>query len=402
MAIYKGDKKGIILKGDRKVVEMYKGENKLFGYDGFAEGSAIAISDAHSVGHKMKLDFSSKNLFDISQNKFSGNSRLVAKDDTSITVSQTGASRYLSANFALPNDLVGKTITVSADVVTSGANAACLRAQWLKESAVSGSLIISSSVSTQEVKRLSCTGVVPEAPEGYTQYGLLLYSNSNTSGLDANTEYTATYSNIQVEIGDTVTRYTPYMTEVRDTTITRYGKNLFDIDNIVQYQRNHGYGNYPITKVGDMITTRGRYGYQCSNLLPLPSGRTIYISGEVVGSDKMLIQIMKTSLDGSTSDYTGFDKLNIVGKFLLTFNVPYEEGYKFGLSIATHSAYDEANGIKDFQISLFNDGVYEPYVEAETVNIINGKAEESLSARPYTTLISQNNEINIKCEYLRN
>lgn len=65
MSIYVGDKKALLLKSDNSVVEFYKGDKKLFGYDGKAVGAPLSIGDVHPAEHNVGVKVASKNLFDV-------------------------------------------------------------------------------------------------------------------------------------------------------------------------------------------------------------------------------------------------------------------------------------------------------------------------------------------------
>ena len=63
MAIYVGENNALLLKKYRSVVELYKGDKKIFGYNDSAEGKVIAVGNAHPIEHKLKVEVKSKNLF---------------------------------------------------------------------------------------------------------------------------------------------------------------------------------------------------------------------------------------------------------------------------------------------------------------------------------------------------
>lgn len=59
MAIYVAQNNAVLLKKDRSVAELYKGDKRLFGYNGNAIGEAIRINDINPVKHRIKLELTS-------------------------------------------------------------------------------------------------------------------------------------------------------------------------------------------------------------------------------------------------------------------------------------------------------------------------------------------------------
>ena len=66
MSIYVAQNNAVLLKKDRSVAELYKGNKQIFGYNGNAIGEAIRISDINPIEHKVKLELSSDTLTDFS------------------------------------------------------------------------------------------------------------------------------------------------------------------------------------------------------------------------------------------------------------------------------------------------------------------------------------------------
>lgn len=169
--------------------------------------SLSVVGNADGVGER------TANLFDVkTAKKYSGNASLLEVTDNSLTVGQTRAALWASVNVLISEELIGKTVTVSADISTSGANKGGIRIMWLDGTfgVIDLGYIISSYVSSSTPQRISMTGVVPEnTTENEYKLCLMFYSNVNAT-LESGVEYTATYSNIQIELGDTATEYEPY------------------------------------------------------------------------------------------------------------------------------------------------------------------------------------------------
>lgn len=192
---------------------------------GSKSGSSILIDDVSPVTHNMGVKISSntitdlravkvsrcgKNFFDtINAVKLNGGSDFSVINNT-ITVSQNSLLTYVSANVLIPQSLIGKTITISAKTNASGANKAELRMQWITDSGLAiGDMILGL---TDSAGNIVVTGTVPPQPdEAHNNLCLMFYSNSSGT-LETVKTYTATYSDIQVELGSTATNYEPYIT----------------------------------------------------------------------------------------------------------------------------------------------------------------------------------------------
>lgn len=158
----------------------------------------------------VKVSRCGKNLFDtINAVKLNGASNFSITNNA-ITVSQNSNYNYASANVLIPQSLIGKTVTISAKSNTSGANVAGLRVQWVSDlSGATGDMILGSPDSAGNIV---VTVTVPTQPdETHNNLCLMFYSNS-TGTLEKGTTYTATYSDIQIELGSTATYYEPYIT----------------------------------------------------------------------------------------------------------------------------------------------------------------------------------------------
>ena len=66
MAIYVGENNALMLKSDRSVVEFYKGDTKIFGYNNSAQGEIITADNVHPIEHKLKVKLSSDTITDFS------------------------------------------------------------------------------------------------------------------------------------------------------------------------------------------------------------------------------------------------------------------------------------------------------------------------------------------------
>lgn len=196
---------------------------------GSVSGSAVRMDDTSPVEHTIGVKVKSKNMFDINTaTKLNGMS-VFTKADNTIQVSHTSVSSWTSANIALSKSLIGKTVIVTAKAHTSGVNNAYMRIQWTDSNGEAvGNMLQSNTATGTTDTLLTLTGVVPNQPdETHPNLVLMFYSNTNAA-LETGITYSSTYSDIQLEEGNSATPYTPYVPDLTATKVIRYGKNLFD------------------------------------------------------------------------------------------------------------------------------------------------------------------------------
>lgn len=189
-------------------------------------GEIISANDVSSKEHSLNIqltddaltDFSEinvckygKNLFNCEESKYNGVSDIVSAESNIIIVSQSRSWQWSSCNIPIPQAIAGKTVTVSAKISTSGANNGALRIMWISPTgAAAGDFLLTKYISSSEECYVSLTGIVPIQPsEAYEKLCLMLYSNVDGT-IEDNTLYTATYSDIQIELGENATEYELY------------------------------------------------------------------------------------------------------------------------------------------------------------------------------------------------
>ena len=112
MAIYVGEKNALLLKNDRSVVEFYKGNTKIFGYNNSKQGRVITADDVHPIEHKLKIKISSDSITDFSGvNVTRCGKNLFDKDKASDHINWVG----VGSGYSLFKVYIGKgnTVTVS-------------------------------------------------------------------------------------------------------------------------------------------------------------------------------------------------------------------------------------------------------------------------------------------------
>ena len=220
------------------------------------------------------VKFTGKNLFNPSTPKYSGNSSFVLNGDE-IVVSQTETLTYVSANFELPNTkfLIGKKISISAKVKTNGQNNGVIRVLWAKGSAALPGTDIISNYGTGAVEtKISGSGIVTDIADDTAKLCLFIYSNGSVPLSEAKT-YTATYSDIQVEISDAPTAYEPYTEPVYVTLPETYDLHgVGDYKDYLEITKNEDNELYTLKKVQvidkhvfDGTETIAKSGYYTAN-----------------------------------------------------------------------------------------------------------------------------------------
>lgn len=226
-------------------------------------------------GNTSQKTYNGHNLFDLSRDRHSGYATLVEKTENSITVKSNSA--YYHFSIPIPNwqNLLGKTVTISCKFKKTGGY---LRA-GIRIIGFNGNLANAGGTQVDAVQpepitvregTLKATKTITKIPDIATypnaQYCLAIYANCQgaVSAEEAKNE-TITYWDIQIEIGDEVTEYEPYVggtpspntsypqpiKTVKDMEITVRGTNLFDIDKV------KGCDQWATAKPDDV----GQYGY---------------------------------------------------------------------------------------------------------------------------------------------
>ena len=181
---------------------------------GSAEGESVRVDDVSPVEHTVMARVSGKNLLDISSLL---NSALVKNEDGTYIITKNGndrISKEIYLNQPIPS---GTVITVSAELVQGTA------------SYIAVQLLSSDRQNTYGLNltqgALSATRKLPSEVARVRVF----LASSETNG-----DY-AIFKNLQLEIGNTATEYTPYI-DPSTVTVTRYGAD--ETDNLQTYTPN--------------------------------------------------------------------------------------------------------------------------------------------------------------------
>lgn len=166
--------------------------------------------EIQSVGGDNKISVMGKNLLNLEDShKYTA---LVSFIDGGIRVTSNADTTNRYATLILPDYVLGKTITLSADVTTSSTNYGSIRAYFIKSNYQADTAISNGSTGNTSTGHVSKTVDIPATKPSTAKYvGILVYAQ--TSGTMASGLY-VDYKNFQVEIGSTETAYEPCQEQV--------------------------------------------------------------------------------------------------------------------------------------------------------------------------------------------
>lgn len=171
---------------------------------GTKSDTAILLDDISPVTHEMGVKVRGKNLFDIS--KITNIGGITNNGDGTITI----AANTYSVSTAKKLSVVCPDLKVG-DVATL---------KFTTESSVESIYLSVAKVYWNSSASLTVTQECLDSV--ITIYG---YKSTDTDYGNP-----CTISNIQIELGTTATAYTPHIPDLTAVTVSRYGKNLFDIN----------------------------------------------------------------------------------------------------------------------------------------------------------------------------
>ena len=171
-------------------------------------GTAIAVNDVSPIEHSVGCRVASKNMFDIS--KIPTTSQVINNGDGTLTVKGIGMPTNRKLSQVCPNLKVGDIAVISLRITNSvqdGKNAAYIYLYGVNETWQTNR----TKIITQEM-----------LDSVFFVYAAWWTGDGSTDGVTS-----GTVSEIQVELGTTVTPYTPYVEELGGIEVSRYGKNLY-------------------------------------------------------------------------------------------------------------------------------------------------------------------------------
>ena len=248
-----------------------------------------------------------------------------------VTTTVTGNNKYV--RYEMPLSILGKTVTLSANITRSSTNNGSARLYFYTSNSNVGSAIGTLAGNSDGAKTVTFD-IPAELPEGATRLVLLLYAvTTGTTG----TGLSVTYDDLMLEIGSTASAYEPYenicpITGHTSASVTRYQDNLFDGETITGGYYNTG---------GVWVASSNIVG--AKNIIRVQGGERLYIAS----LDKAIqitafSEYVNIGEDGSNAYISRQGRQNTVynvpsnAKYLY-FNFPssYGSTYKNDLSINT-------------------------------------------------------------------
>ena len=370
-----------------KLTLIAENEEKVFEAGGLAyspqetvSGEIVSIDDISPIEHDVDVKVASKNLIDISK----WTCRNCTYSDGVFTCNIGEGNQYAeiyTTSTALKNILLqnrGKSITFSIAETLNDRHMAIV----IYGTTTEGKNV---SIAPFLANTNAISAVIREDFVSITSIALRFnWKSSNTY-----TDTTTTVSNLQLEIGETATPYTPYVPDLSAVTVKTQGKNLFNNDTSLMKQ---------VSYIGSSGTENKRYGYE----IHLPIGtytiRSIpkaplttehYIYGSVVDENNVAKQsvttVMNTTLRTVTFNIEKGDMLKI-----------YEGDGSIGLSM-TKQRFDDVN----IQLEEGTEATdYEPYIEPISYPVAtDGTVEGVKSIYPNMTITTDTQGALIDCTY---
>lgn len=358
--------------------EMYNRVNTLFNsvanaIKGTVSGPVVRVDDVSPVEHSVKGLVRGKNLFDISK----------------VSVMSPSLSAYVSE--------VGEDYIVVTTPEGYASNGYCTISRPLKEFCpalkIGKTYILngitqsnSNNVYLPKVGKSWVFGQKMVMTEDILNSSVTFYGLSAQHGQGVGN---CVISNIQIEEGDTVTEYTPYI-DLSTVTVRKCGKNLFDISKISS--------NSNISNNGDTLTVKAAVVQTAISLKEMCEGLKV--------GQTATLSFDTTALDKGTSLYTKYIYLvgakqtwvsgdpKVITQEMLDSSLYLYSGKN------TDGSVIEAT-ISKIQIEIGNAATdYEAYREptAHTPSS-DGTVEGIVSLSPTMTLLTDTEGITIECEY---
>lgn len=339
---------------------------------GAVSGSAVRMDDVSPVEHTLGVKVRNKNLFD----KTIPYSNYATDSETQYGTLRfyVGVGTPVTISFTAPTEaFTAKYMFVTFSHLAKSEQSAITKYQWL---------ILNDEVVKTVWTNTSVDGYFSLAMTEAT-YNLIL-NNS-----------------IQIEIGTTATTYTPYISDLSTVTVTRRGKNLFDINNPTYAARSKVNTAFLPTIKDGVISFNAYYAQRGGSgfVIPVEPNTTITISFDSVGSDYWTeILAVESILDNVVINIYLYPQFKNITKYTLT----QQAGKHYILFML-----DGVNGfhtakIKNLQIEKGSTATpYEPYQGQTYTSTATGEVVGVKSLYPTTTLITDTEGVIIEAEYNR-
>lgn len=392
MAIYVGENKALILKSDRSIAKLFKGDNVIFGYDAIAEGEIVTIDNAHSVEHKLGVNVKSKNIFD-------ADTVLPSLENPNLPYDVCKWKKQADGSFYMGN--LGGLVNYKWFENTKGYNGQ-----------FSFSITTKANNGTDTHGTLQITFVYADGSKeylgmrdmlDYTTYTFVTNANKTLSYIyqTYNSNASTYVKDIMIAYG-TDTTYTPYMTDFSSVEVKQKGKNLIPFTYQEMTKSYDTYG-WVVNDDGTIVANGYKNGTWSIYLgtgaayePPLKAGVTYKLSGIDSKYGNILLRATDTR-DNSNKYFSSGSTSGFV----------WEEYYKF---VNMYILF--ANGV------VLDNLIIKPQLEIGTIpteyeppthddNIItatatvDGTVEGLTSLSPNITLFTDTGGAIINCKYVK-
>lgn len=351
-------------------IENLKGEERTL------ENFTNALSEPKSVVQLEYPDNTPKTL----------NAKLGSKNSFDISSSVGFQSRYQ-----------GVTSTISGTTITTSSTANCSCSLLLGDFSV-GTYTISFSntdfsflmlqygETLEQLSRLDNVDFKTTKSHTFTLTQPAKLWLESTTGTGA----TKFITDIQLELGSTATAYTPYISDLSTVTVTRRGKNLFDINNPT-YAALSKVNTAFLPTIEDGVISFNTYYSQRGGsgfVIPVEPNTTITISFDSVGSGYWTeIMAVESILDNVAINIYKYPQFKNITKYTLTQRA---DKHYILFILNGINGYHTAK-IKNLQIEKGSTATpYEPYQGQTYTPTTTGEVTGITNLYPTTTLLTDN------------
>lgn len=364
MAIYVEKNNAALLKNDRSVAELYKGNKKIFGYNS-KKGEILRADGVHPVQHKLKVNLSSKNLLPYPY------------VDTTKTV-----------NGITFTDNGDGTVTVNGKA-TANADFELAGMFNVRDGMIASSGVEGESSSTYEVFVNGMDGTILNSYEGDVANHDFIANRIFIRIRPDVTVNNLTFKP-QLEYGGQATEYTPYISDFSAINVTRCGKNLIPYPYYATSGTGSGItwtdnGDGSIT-INGTSTSTANFMFTNANEFFLPAGTYRMSNGNPEAKGYMLVGTLDSEWTGQITGNTSFTK-SVYGTL----------GY-FLYQIPRGNTFNNVTIYPQLECGATETN-YQAYSSQTVTAASDGAVEGLTSISPSMTLLTDTNGITVECKY---
>lgn len=341
---------------------------------GNATGQIVSLPDISPNEHTLGVKAKSKNLFD------KNNANIIAGyiDANVITAATASRCIYIPCN---PNTTYTVSKIATARFVVAFTNV----------------IPTAGTAVTNQVQNYTATSITATSGADSKYIVVWLYN----SVYDTTTTIDEILATVQIELGTAATSYTPYISDLSTVTVTRRGKNLFDINNPTYAALSKANAAFLPTIEDGVISFDTHYSIRGGSgfVIPVEPNTTITISFDSVGSGYWTeIMAVESILDNVAINFYKYPQFKNITKYTLTQRA---DKHYILFILDGINGYHTAK-IKNLQIEKGSTATpYEPYQGHTYTPTATGEVVGVTSLYPTTTLITDTEGVIIEAEYNR-